>query len=152
MIASARMMSGWARRTIRARSRKPMLTLLKMMIIPRLEYCCPLWSPYDKAQINQLESDQREFTRQFKEFQTFDPAMQSFVCTTPYWSRLKTLHLFSLQRRRERYIILYLVKVINGLVPNPGNRIQIHYNARTKYRLSAQKPPRNAPAWVKTLR
>jgi hypothetical protein len=34
--------------------------------------------------------------------------------------RLKALKLYSLERRRERYTVLYMWKIIRGLVPNPG--------------------------------
>ena len=37
-----------------------------------------------------------------------------------YWERLKKLQIFSLERRHERYIILYTSKIIKGIVPNPG--------------------------------
>ena len=37
-----------------------------------------------------------------------------------YWERLKALGIYSLQRRRERYKILYIWKITNGLVPNPA--------------------------------
>ena len=37
-----------------------------------------------------------------------------------YWERLNKLKIYSLERRRERYIILYVFKIIYGDVPNPG--------------------------------
>lgn len=40
--------------------------------------------------------------------------------TLHYWDRLVRLRLFSLQRRRERYIIIYIWKIIHGLVPDVG--------------------------------
>ena len=35
-----------------------------------------------------------------------------------YTERLTVLKLYSLQRRRERYIIIYVRKILEGLVPN----------------------------------
>ena len=35
-----------------------------------------------------------------------------------YWERLKELDLYSMQRRRERYIILHTWKIFAGLTPN----------------------------------
>jgi hypothetical protein len=35
-----------------------------------------------------------------------------------YWEKLKHLGLYLLERRRERYIILYIWKMITGLAPN----------------------------------
>ena len=45
-----------------------------------------------------------------------------------YWDRLKYLNIFSLERRRERYIVLYTFKIILGIVPNPG--ISWHHSPR----------------------
>ena len=42
------------------------------------------------------------------------------VCRVDYWEQLKDLKIFSLERRRERYMILYLYKIMIGLCPNPG--------------------------------
>ena len=38
-----------------------------------------------------------------------------------YWQQLQQLKLYSLQRRRERYIIIYLWKMLEGVVPQVGN-------------------------------
>ena len=35
-----------------------------------------------------------------------------------YWERLQKLGIQSLQQRRERYIIFYMWKILNGLVSN----------------------------------
>ena len=37
-----------------------------------------------------------------------------------YWQRLKILKMLSSERRAERYKIMYIWKIINGLVPNLG--------------------------------
>ena len=37
-----------------------------------------------------------------------------------YWDRLKVLKIHSIERRRERFIIIYMFKILNHLVPNPG--------------------------------
>ena len=41
----------------------------------------------------------------------------------PYHERLKSLRHYSLQRRRERYCIIYMWKSIEGLAPNFSNPI-----------------------------
>ena len=50
-----------------------------------------------------------------------------------YPDRLKTLKLDSLQRRRDRYTIIYMFKIKCGLVPNPGftPEYQVRNNAFT---------------------
>jgi len=37
-----------------------------------------------------------------------------------YWQRLKKMKLYSVQRRMERYRVIYLWKILSGLVPNYG--------------------------------
>jgi hypothetical protein len=84
-----------------------MLILFKAMIIPILEYCCQLWDPWRVGERQELEGVQRTFTSRIKSVQHLD-----------YWGRLKALDLYSLERRRERYIIIYVWKILRGLVPN----------------------------------
>jgi hypothetical protein len=84
-----------------------MLTLYKSLILNILEYCCPLWSPHRIQDIAKIEAVQRRFTSKI-----------SAVANLNYWDRLKALRMFSLQRRRERYLLIYLWKIINGKVPN----------------------------------
>ena len=47
-----------------------------------------------------------------------------------YNDRLVYLKLHSLQRRRERYCIIYVWKIIEGLVPNFSNAIVCSYSDR----------------------
>ena len=41
----------------------------------------------------------------------------------PYHDRVKNLGLYSLQRIRERYCIIYIWKIVDGLAPNFSNSI-----------------------------
>ena len=96
-------------RTFKSRVRSLMRTLLKQLIIPSVEYCCPIWSPGDATNINKLEKIQRSFTKKIHGLNNIH-----------YWDRLQQLHLFSLQRRRERYMIIYIWEATHGLVPDIG--------------------------------
>ena len=87
-----------------------MLTLWKSLVIPHLEYCAQLWSPNEVKLIQLIEDVQKSFTRKIKNLQSLN-----------YWERLKKLKMYSLQRRRERYIIIYTWSIIENLVPNVGN-------------------------------
>ena len=60
-------------------------------------------------EIREIECIQRDFTSRLHGLKDYD-----------YWDRLKMLYIFSLERRRERYIVLYVFKIIFGVVPNPG--------------------------------
>ena len=54
-----------------------------------------------------VEDIQRQFTRRIAGLQDLD-----------YWERLTKLKLLSLQRRRERYMIIHVWKILNHLAPN----------------------------------
>ena len=84
-----------------------MLTILRSLIQPRLDYCSQLWSPRDQISINKLEAVQREFLSHVR-----DPALLDMN----YWERLAYLRVYSQERRRERYQICFLWKLSQGLV------------------------------------
>lgn len=98
---------GWILRAFHTRRESPMLTLYRSLVIPLLEYCCQLWHPWRPHEAKALEGVQRTFTSKIVSVKMYD-----------YWKRLSFLKLYSLERRRERYIIIYTWKIINGLVPN----------------------------------
>ena len=74
---------------------------------PHLDYCSQLWSPSSQAEINKIENVQKSLVSRI-----FDSRLQGLN----YWSKLKVLHLYSQERRRERYIVIFLWKISQGLV------------------------------------
>ena len=112
VAATARKYAGWVLRTFNTRERTPLLTLWKSLIIPRLDYCSQLWCPHKASEIQLLENIQRSFT-----------AKVNGISNLNYWERLKFLQLYSLERRRERYLVIYTWKTSEGLVPNNCNLI-----------------------------
>ena len=88
---------GWVLRVFQSRQRSLMLRLLKSLVIPLLEYCCQLCNPWKAKDIQAIEAIQRTFTYKITEVQHLN-----------YWERLHELKLYYLQRRRERYIIIYI--------------------------------------------
>ena len=97
----------WILRTFACRERDVMLTLWKSLVLPHLEYCSQLWSPSTIHQIQELESVQKNFLKKIKGLGALS-----------YWEQLKTLKMYSLQRRRERYRIIYVWSILEGIVPN----------------------------------
>ena len=130
---------------------KQMKTLLKSLIVPKLEYALPVWSPPDKTCINLLESIQKTFTRKIREFQMWWDEGETWICETGYWKRLKALKILSLQRRRERYLIMVLYKMISGEQKAIGfDRSDITYSDRRN--LIIKTPTRKGKSWLKSLR
>ena len=105
VVTAANRLVGWALRTFRRRSRVVMLTIWKSLVQSKLDYTSQLWSPCDQTSISSLESVARNFTAKVEGMDGLD-----------YWDRLKSLHLYSQERRRERYRIIFLWKVAQGLV------------------------------------
>ena len=84
----------------------PMLTLWKSLVQCKLDYCSQLWSPARKGDIHTIEMVQNSFLRKL-------PAIRHMS----YWQKLKQLKLYSQERRRERYTIIYIWRMLEGKVP-----------------------------------
>ena len=98
MVDAARRSASWVLSLFSDRSPETMMTSYKSLIRSRLEYCCPpiMESPHHQKQIESVQSCRH----------------------LDYHEPLKHLGLFSLQRRRERYIIIHMWKVLHDLSPN----------------------------------
>ena len=121
--------AGWALRTFESRNIHLMLTLLKTLIQPLLEYGCEIWNPHLQVDITKLESIQRNFTSKIEGMEEMN-----------YWERLHALKLNSLERRRERYMIIYTWKILNGLAPNIEGRNKIMAEDRLRRGLVCKDP------------
>ena len=119
----------------RDRSPEVMLQLFKSLVRPILEYCCLVWNPAKAGDIKSIENVQRCFTRRLDGLRNHD-----------YWERLKILDLMSLQRRRQRYMLIHVWKTIHGFVPNSANLVFQH-RARLGMRLVPPAFPYRAETW-----
>ena len=68
-----------------------------------------------KKDICEVERIQRSFTKYISGMQNLS-----------YHQRLNALRLYSLQRRRDRYIVIYMWKILENLVPNLIPKVQIY--------------------------
>ena len=95
---------GWILRTFSTRSKPVLLTLFKSLVIPHLDYGSQLWSPFQVKSINAIERVQRVFTKHIDGMHNLS-----------YAERLKskvTSEGYSLQRRRDRYMAIYMWKIL----------------------------------------
>ena len=83
--------------------------LWRTYCLPVLDYCSQLWSPIEGPLLNKLETLQRSFTARVQGLKHLN-----------YWDRMKVLKIQSIQRRFERYKVIYAWKIVRGLVPNCG--------------------------------
>ena len=110
IASKRRSMAAWVLSAFKTRNKTAMLTLYKALVRSLMEYCCILWNPTSVTQIQQIESVQRTFTSKINGIQHLN-----------YWDRLKYLGIMSLQRRRDRYIIIHMWKILNGKCPNDNH-------------------------------
>ena len=132
MVDNAQHISSWVLGVFQDRSIPVMLQLFKSLSRPRVEYCCPLWNPLKIGDIQTVESVQREFTRRIEG-----------MAEISYWERLKRLKLQSLQRRRERYIIIHVWKIINN---ETSNDLQLRFKRHHRLGNRAITPSLNKGA------
>ena len=138
-VLSANKKVAWILRTFQTRDPELMLTLWKSLVLPVLDYCCQLWAPCSAGQIQQVENVQKEYLNKIRGMTRLN-----------YWEQLSTLKLYSLQRRRERYVIIYVWKILENLVPNFG--IQSRTNPRTGRFCVVPHVRLTAAARVQTIR
>ena len=140
IVDDANRMAAWILSVFSTRDREVMMTLYKSLVRPRVEYSCPLWDPKKIGDISLLEQVQRQFTSRIKDIHHFS-----------YYERLAALQLMSLQRRRERYTILHLHKVIYHSVASDLN-ITTSYNPRRGLHVNIPPIMKGTKARVQTLR
>ena len=107
VITTASQMVGWGLRTFRGGSSHLMITIFRSLVQPHLDYCSQLWCPTTQGPINRIEAVQKSLISRIK-----DPHLQGLS----YWQKLMALGTYSQERRRERYRIIFIWKVSQGLV------------------------------------
>ena len=108
-----------------------MLTLYKSMVRSHLEFACPVWNGLSQNDVIEIESIQRSFTNKI-------------ICPNQiqnYLERLEYLNLMSLQRRRERYTILHMWKILNK---KTSNDINIVFTSSNRFGKQALIPALNS--------
>ena len=101
--------SSWVLRTFQSRNINFMKFMWKTLIQGHIDYCSQLYFPSQSSDLQKIEQLQKTFTKKIPSIRNLN-----------YWERLKTLKMYSQQRRLERYRILYIWKILEGQVPNCG--------------------------------
>ena len=147
VITEARSQAAWILRTFATRDTSPMLTLWKSLVQCKLDYCSQLWNPTEKSDIQALEMIQRSYLRKI-----------SGLNQSSYWDQLKELRLYSQERRRERYMIIYVWRILENQVPNICNgahasgSITARWHARRGRMCDVPQVARNSSPRVQRLR
>ena len=108
-VSKSKQIGGYIMRTFLSRKPEIMITLLKSLVLPIIDYSSVVWNPHTFQDIATIESVQRNYTSKLEGMSDIN-----------YYQRLKSLKLYSSERRRDRYNILYIFKIIHCKVPNPG--------------------------------
>ena len=99
----------------------------------------PALDPWKAKDIQAIEAIQRTFSYKITEVQHLN-----------YWKRLHELKLYSLRRRRERYIIIYNWKITQHMVPNidgtMGHKTKTRKHPRHGTQCVIQYPNNRNPA------
>ena len=149
--AKGNRLAGWVDRSFKYKTTPLLLTLLKQLVVPQAEYGCVIWHPRSQPQIKAIESIQRRFTKKFPCFWQYNGSTQRYECLISYKERLRVLKIFSLERRRERYLIILLYKVAIKLITNPGLIIEV--GQRGSWFFPCKFTTDNTiPAWIKNAR
>ena len=138
-VTAASKLAGWALRTFRRRGTGLMKTIWKSIIQPKLDYCSQLWCPDDQLSINTIESVQHHFLARVAGLENLN-----------HWERLKKLNLYSQERRRERYMMIFIWKLGEGLVK--GYNLSFTYCERKGRMATPKQIIRSAPAAIRRAR
>ena len=139
MVEKARNITAWVLSVFKSRDKDMMVTLYRSLIRSHLEYCCPLWNPNKVGDIQKIEDVQRTFTNKIAQLQGHN-----------YYERLAALDMMSLQRRRERYIIIHMWKILNDLAPNDIN-VTFRHQSRLGWQAERRPLRRHARQVNQTL-
>ena len=100
-----------------------------------------LESMENKRHTSYMEAIQRTFTYKISEVQHIN-----------YWERLHELKLYSLHRRRERYIIIYIWKISQHMVTNidgtMGHKIKTKKTSKTWNTVCYSVPDKQTPSAI----
>lgn len=105
VVSKARARASLIFKCFHSKDRGTLLKAFTTYVRPLLEYATPVWSPFTVTDITKIESVQRAFTKRL-------PGL----CHLAYTKRLDVLCTESLELRRLRYDLIYVYKMLFGLI------------------------------------
>ena len=119
-----------------------MLTLLKSLVVPLLEYCCKLWKSWKSKDIQAMEAIQRTFTYKMTGVQHLNTGKST-----------RTQILLSPKTQCTLYTVIvyiYICKITQHIEPNingtMGHKIKIRKHPRHITQCVIQYPSNRNPA------
>ena len=95
LVQSSKVRTGMLLREFNTREPDLMIKMFNSYVRSRLEYCSLVWNPWKKEDIDKIERVQKNFTSKIEGLEKLN-----------YHQRLKRLKMYSMERRRERYLII----------------------------------------------
>ena len=102
-------------------STKALTSLYKSLVLPVLEYGLPAWMPYTAVDISKLERVQRRASRM---------CLKIPKGTATYEERLQALNWMTLENRRAKQSITFVIKCLFGIIDCHSVRDNIKINTR----------------------
>ena len=112
----------------------------KTLVQVHIDCCSQLYMPGQTQALLKIGKLFYDFTSRIPEVRSLD-----------YWTRLSKLKMLSQERRMERYRIIYVWKVLQGLTPNCGIILSSE-NERLGRRLEIPRLKSNGRQAIQTLR
>ena len=120
VVLACKIKQGNIFRNFSTRKEDTLMKLYKTHIRSKAEYCCIVWSPTNKQEISKIERIQKSFTNKIEGMEDMN-----------YHQRLKSLKLYSLERRQERYMIINTWQQLEG---QRENLMDFELNGRSRHR------------------
>ena len=120
VITSCKIKQGHILRSFETRKKEPKMNLYKSHMRSKAEYCCIVGSPSHKKGISRLEMIQKGYTKRIEGLEGKN-----------YHQRLKCLNLYSMERKRERYMIINTWQQIEA---PEKNLLGFEINERARHR------------------
>ncbi|CAL4227371.1 unnamed protein product, partial [Meganyctiphanes norvegica] len=120
VVLACKIKQGNIFRNFSTRKEDTLMKLYKTHIRSKAEYCCIVWSPTNKQEISKIERIQKSFTNKIEGMEDMN-----------YHQRLKSLKLYSLERRRKRYMIINTWQQLEG---QRENLMDFELNGRSRHR------------------